>query len=59
MKLESKTLAELGSEYFLHLFLGIYIERERINLLQWCVLENQQSPFYVVNKDCLSQDYIP
>ena len=23
------------------------------------MLENQQSPFYVVNRDILSQDYIP
>ena len=27
--------------------------------LQWCALENQQSPFYVVNRDSLSQDCIP
>ena len=27
--------------------------------IHWCALENQQSPFYVVNRDSLSQDYIP
>ena len=30
-----------------------------VSLLQWCALENQQSPFYIVNRDSLSQDYIP
>ena len=24
-----------------------------------CALENQQSPFYVVYRDSLSQDYVP
>ena len=27
--------------------------------IQWCALENQQSPFYVVDRYGLSQHYIP
>ena len=30
-----------------------------VNLLQWCALENQQCPFYVVNRDSLSHNYTP
>ena len=31
----------------------------RFWFIQWCSLENQQSLFYVVNRDSLCQDYIP
>ena len=30
-----------------------------VEALQWCVLKNQQNPFYVVIRDSLSHDYIP
>ena len=28
-------------------------------ILQWCQIENQQSPFYVVNRGTLNHDSIP
>ena len=28
-------------------------------MLQWCQIENQQRPFYVVNRGILNHDYIP
>ena len=27
--------------------------------MQWCQIENKQSPFYVVNRATLNHDYIP
>ena len=64
-----KKYAQLESHYRKYpLYLGVLTHKATLNRLcrddetrniQWCALENQQSPLHVVNKDSLSQDYIP